>query len=52
MEHSTTEERPAISQAVAVSGVLFASVCFGFVPYFSRGPTELGVAPFAVAFYR
>lgn len=52
MEYSTTKKRPDISQAVAVAGVLFASVCFGLVPYFSRGLTEQGVAPFAVAFYR
>lgn len=52
MEYSTTENRPDISQTIAVAGVLFASVCFGLVPYFSRGLTEQGVAPFAVAFYR
>lgn len=52
MEYSTTQKRPSVSQAVAVIGVLFASVCFGLVPYFSRGLTEQGVAPFAVAFYR
>lgn len=37
---------------VAVIGVLFASVCFGCVPYFSRSLTDHGLAPYAVAFYR
>ena len=41
-----------ISDTTAVLGVLFASVCFGLVPYFSRGLTEQGLAPHAVAFYR
>lgn len=36
----------------AGAGVLFASICFGFVPYFSRGLTDQGLAPYAVAFYR
>lgn len=38
--------------ALAGAGVLFASICFGFVPYFSRGLTDQGLAPYAVAFYR
>lgn len=33
-------------------GVLFASVCFGLVPFFSRALTEAGIAPHAVALYR
>lgn len=37
---------------IAAFGVLFASICFGLVPYFSRGLTEQGMAPQAVAFYR
>lgn len=38
--------------AVAAFGVLFASVCFGLVPYFGRTLIEQGLAPHAVAFYR
>ncbi|MFK7837600.1 MAG: DMT family transporter [Sulfitobacter sp.] len=37
---------------LAAFGVLFASVCFGLVPFFSRGLMEAGLAPQAVAFYR
>lgn len=39
-------------QTMAAFGVLFASVCFGIVPYFSRNLTDQGLAPHAVAFYR
>ncbi|WP_170604909.1 DMT family transporter [Ruegeria arenilitoris] len=42
----------SIPYTLAIFGVLFASICFGLVPYFSRGLTEQGVAPYAVAFYR
>ncbi|MCZ4268282.1 EamA family transporter [Rhodobacteraceae bacterium R_SAG6] len=52
MTATSTEARPPVSYAVATAGVLFASICFGLVPYFSRGLTEQGVAPYAVAFYR
>ncbi|MEW9921958.1 DMT family transporter [Marimonas sp. MJW-29] len=52
MTTTSIQTRPAIPYAVAVLGVLFASICFGLVPYFSRGLTEQGVAPYAVAFYR
>ena len=38
--------------ALAALGVLFASICFGVVPYFTRGLTEQGMAPHAVAFFR
>lgn len=38
--------------ALAGLGVLFASVCFGLVPYFSRSLTDQGMAPHTVAFYR
>lgn len=48
----STQTRPTIPYPIAVAGVLFASICFGLVPYFSRGLTEQGVAPYAVAFYR
>lgn len=49
----TSEQTPsAIPYALAMLGVLFASVCFGLVPYFTRGLTEQGIAPNAVAFYR
>ena len=37
---------------LAGAGVLFASVCFGLVPLFTRNLTEQGMAPHAVAFYR
>lgn len=52
METTSAQNRPSIPFAVAVIGVLFASICFGLVPYFSRSLTEQGVAPYAVAFYR
>ncbi|WP_158963493.1 DMT family transporter [Chachezhania sediminis] len=41
-----------VPQALAAAGVLFASICFGIVPYFARGLAEQGLAPQAVAFYR
>ncbi|MEM7597152.1 MAG: DMT family transporter [Pseudomonadota bacterium] len=37
---------------LAAMGVLFSSIGFGLVPYFSRGLTDDGLAPHAVAFYR
>jgi drug/metabolite transporter (DMT)-like permease len=51
------DKPPFVSRVVtpftlAGAGVLFASICFGFVPYFSRGLTDQGLAPYAVAFYR
>ncbi|MDF1726966.1 MAG: EamA family transporter [Sulfitobacter sp.] len=52
MDQTTSARRNATSYAVAVGGVLFASICFGLVPYFSRGLTDQGLAPYAVAFYR
>jgi drug/metabolite transporter (DMT)-like permease len=52
MTTTSIQPRPAIPYAIAILGVLFASICFGLVPYFSRGLTEQGVAPYAVAFYR
>ncbi|MEM9578301.1 MAG: DMT family transporter [Pseudomonadota bacterium] len=52
MSKATLQDPPRIAYAVAVVGVLFASICFGLVPYFSRGLTAQGVAPYAVAFYR
>ncbi len=45
-----TSWRPSVGLASA--GVLFASLCFGLVPFFSRSLTEQGMAPHAVAFYR
>lgn len=38
--------------SIAALGVLVSSIGFGLVPYFSRGLTDNGVAPHAVAFYR
>ncbi|WP_299826310.1 DMT family transporter [uncultured Roseobacter sp.] len=52
MTTTCSESRPAVPHTVATIGVLFASICFGLVPYFSRGLTEQGVAPYTVAFYR
>lgn len=52
MDKPTSVKRDATPYAIAVAGVLFASICFGFVPYFSRGLTDQGIAPYAVAFYR
>lgn len=52
MAQSSMQSPKSIPYAVAMLGVLFASICFGLVPYFSRGLTEQGIAPFAVAFYR
>lgn len=52
MTNTSMQEKPAIPYALAMLGVLFASVCFGLVPYFSRALTEQGIAPYAVAFYR
>lgn len=40
------------SVGLASLGILFAALCTGLVPYFSRGLTEQGMAPHAVAFYR
>ncbi|WP_170553465.1 DMT family transporter [Ruegeria atlantica] len=52
MNQLTSAKRNAIPYALAVVGVLFASICFGLVPYFSRGLTDQGLAPYAVALYR
>ena len=52
MNGPASAKRNATPYALAVVGVLFASICFGFVPYFSRGLTDQGLAPYAVAFYR
>jgi drug/metabolite transporter (DMT)-like permease len=37
---------------LAKGGVLLASLCFGLVPFFARGLTDQGFAPYAVAFFR
>ena len=52
MDKPTSAKQDVTHYARAVAGVLFASICFGFVPYFSRGLTDQGLAPYAVAFYR
>ena len=52
MDKPNSIKGAATPYALAVAGVLFASICFGFVPYFSRGLTDQGLAPYAVAFYR
>lgn len=52
MNQTTSAKRTGTPFSIAVIGVLFASICFGFVPYFSRGLTDQGLAPYAVAFYR
>ncbi|MEQ9260605.1 MAG: DMT family transporter [Roseovarius sp.] len=48
----TSPAAPPFSMALAALGVLLASILFGLVPYFSRGLTEGGLAPHAIAFYR
>lgn len=40
------------SVLVASLGVLFASLCFGVLPYFARGLTEQGMPPHVIAFHR
>lgn len=40
------------SVGLAGLGVLFASLCFGLVPFFSRSLADQGMASHAVAFYR
>ena len=52
MDNPNSVKGAATPYALAAAGVLFASICFGFVPYFSRGLTDQGLAPYAVAFYR
>jgi drug/metabolite transporter (DMT)-like permease len=52
MDKPNSVKGTATPYALAAAGVLFASICFGFVPYFSRGLTDQGLAPYAVAFYR
>ncbi len=52
MDNLTSAKRRATPYALAVAGVLTASICFGLVPYFSRGLTDQGLTPYAVAFYR
>lgn len=52
MKDQTADTPDGRRLALAGAGVLFASICFGFVPYFSRGLTDQGLAPYAVAFYR
>ena len=49
---ASNQVKSAPSYAIAGIGVLFASICFGIVPYFTRGLTEQGLAPHAVAFFR
>ncbi|WP_171171421.1 DMT family transporter [Ruegeria sp. HKCCA0370] len=52
MGRPTSTKHDPIPYALAGAGVFFASICFGFVPYFSRGLIDQGLAPYAVAFYR
>ncbi len=52
MDTTKTPAEPSMPYALAALGVLFASICFGFVPLFSRGLTDQGLAPYAIAFYR
>lgn len=52
MDKPNSVQGAATPYAPAAAGVLFASICFGFVPYFSRGLTDQGLAPYAVVFYR
>lgn len=48
----SSQAKAAPSYALAGIGVLFASICFGIVPYFTRGLTDQGLAPHSVAFFR
>lgn len=52
MVETLADKRAPLRQTLAACGILFASVCFGIVPYFSRSLTDQGLAPHAVAFYR
>ena len=49
---SINQEAPAAHLVLAGAGVIFASICFGVVPYFSRGLSDQGIAPQAIAFFR
>lgn len=51
-QHADHPSSVQIPTSLAAAGVLVASVCFGIVPYFSRGLTDAGLAPHSVAFYR
>ncbi len=37
---------------LAGAGVLFASLCFGILPYFARSLSDQGMAPHVIAFHR
>ncbi len=52
MQNPGSANRDVIPYTLAATGVFLASICFGLVPYFSRGLTDQGLAPHAVAFYR
>ena len=52
MTPSSPKNSSVVPYNFALFGALVASICFGLVPFFSRGLTEQGVAPHAVAFYR
>ncbi len=52
MASTDIDAPPRTHLTLAMLGLLFASICFGTVPYFSRNLTDQGVAPHAVAFYR
>lgn len=41
-----------LKMQLATLGVIVAALGFGVVPYFARGLTDAGLAPYAVAFYR
>lgn len=50
--HALAQWTTRIPVQLAAAGVLFSSIGFGLVPFFSRGLTDSGMAPHAVAFYR
>lgn len=52
MAQASENSTGGISYPLAAAGVLVASICFGVVPYFSRGLTDAGIAPYAIAFFR
>lgn len=51
-DRSSSPLPAAPSLVLASAGVLFASLCFGALPFFARSLTEQGMPPHIIAFYR
>ena len=49
-----SHDKPSATPSILLAslGVLFASLCFGVLPYFARGLTEQGMPPHVIAFHR